>query len=384
MKIYLHIGAGKCASSTIQNYFSYNHSADGFMYGCLREAGHVIFGNDVKNSAIISPGNYAVSWSFKTETDDEFELKFRESLALIATKTDRLLLSCEGWSSKAPDFEKLSRVFEPYEVEVIFIVRPPVQWMNSAWWQWHQWSKDKVDPWANKANVAKGWVDAYESFKALPFVGKVNVLALHRGILKDIGDLVGVDVVSHEKVHNSASSSELLNFFKVKRSLRKGPHDAQSEFVLNKYLRKRSGSDWVLSAKNIENILQNTKQSCETLAGLISNVDIKADGLWWDVASYENKVAKLQRNKRLNRQVLASMLDEAYHIIIDLDKKVRFQGPLQESGREIIDIALSLEDTNLEEAYRLMKIAKRIRPQGDVVAKKLEEYEVRLSQKKKH
>lgn len=375
MKIYLHIGAGKCASSSIQNYFSYNHTSSGFMYGCLREAGNIIFGDDVRNSAAISPGNYAVSWSLKTETDDDFASRLKKSLSIIAKKTDRLLLSCEGWNSKAENFNALRDVLKPYDVEVIFIVRPPVQWMNSAWWQWHQWSKNKVDPWANRANVSQGWLNTYEAYRSLSFVNKITVLALNKNILTDLGNVVGVEVVGGDKTHNTASSSELLNFFRMKRSLRKGAHDAQKEFILNKYLSKRSSSDWVLSAVNVRNILKNSKESCETLSTLISNEDIKDNPLWWNEDAYAGKVKGMSRISRPTRQTLASMLEEAYHIIVEMDTKVRFNNVGRGSVDEIFDIAVKLEKSNLEESYRLMKVARSLRPKGNKITQKLSEYE---------
>uniref|UniRef100_UPI0023F13DD1 hypothetical protein n=1 Tax=Pseudoalteromonas marina TaxID=267375 RepID=UPI0023F13DD1 len=364
MKIYLHIGAGKCASSTIQNYFSYHYANGGFSYGCLREGGEILYGSRVKHAAMISPGNYGVSWSLKSSVDDEFKSQFRESLKKISKTTETLLLSSEGWSNKVDLFGQMESVFEGFDVAVIMIVRPPVLWMNSAWWQWQQWMKVDLDSWANRANVAHRWLSSYQSFKRLSYVSEIQVLALNPNILKDVGGILGVEIQDSDRKHNSASSSELLNFFKMKRSLRPDAHEPQSEFVLNKYLRKRSPSDWVLTAENIENILSNSRSSCQRLAKVIKNEDITKNSLWWELDAYDDKIDKLRRNRKLNRVVLASMLEEAYQVIIDLDKDKRIKNLEKDHVSELINIASSIENNNIEEAYRLLKIAQAIRPNG--------------------
>jgi hypothetical protein len=352
---------------------------DGFLYGCLRENGNIITGEDVKKSAQISPGNYAVSWSLKTEVTPLFITNMRTRLLELSHNCKALLLSSEGWTFKADKFKTFQKVFEGFDVEVILVVRPPVQWMNSAWWQWQQWSNIKIDSWANGANVAGRWVDSYESFNQLDFIKKVNVLSLNKDILIALGKILAIDISVNDRKHNSASSSELLSFLRMKRSLRPGAHDAQNEFILNKYLRKRSSSDWVLSEKNISNILKNSNISCTRLAELITNEDIKQNDLWWKSEAYDKNVSVLKRNRNLGRQVLSSMLEEAYQIIIKLDHSMRHQNSAQDSIGEIINIAKNIEKDNLQEAYRLMKVARGLRPNGAIVNRKIAEYEKRIS-----
>lgn len=321
MKIYLHIGAPKCASSSIQSYFSHNYSIKNFAYGCLRESGRIMVGEKVRDFALASPTNYAASWKLGNVVEPDFIERLGKSLDEISKKHDILLLSSEGWLKKSEQFSVMSKAFQKYETEVIMIVRPPVLWMNSAWWQWLQWSGNRVDPWANNGDIATRWLTAYQSYSKIPFVNKVNVLALDNNILTTFGGLMSVDVDQDVKSHNVGSSAELLSFFKMKRSLRKGVHAAKNEFILNKYLSKRSPTDWVLTKKNVTSILKNTRNSCEKLSEHIVNKDIADDELWWVDKAYQQKVTNLNRKRELSNDDLSSMLEEAYKIIIELDRK---------------------------------------------------------------
>lgn len=323
MKIFLHIGAGKCASSSVQSYFSYNNVIDDFAYVALMPDGNILDSVLVKKKAELSPNNYAASSNFEEGVDREFIRKFSASIEALSKKYNKILLSSEGWGAQAESFSSLESAFKGHDVQVIYIVRPPVLWMNSAWWQWQQWDGIDVDLWVNTSNVAHQWFDTYNKFHSLNPVSDVHVLSLQKDILQQVADIMSVNIGLIEGVHNSASSSELLNFFRIKRSLRTGPHDSGGEFILNKLLKQRTGVDWVLSEENVKTILKNSEDYCLKMADLISNEDIKNNSLWWDLASYENKIASADRENSIGYDTMASMLEEAYHLIIKLDEENR-------------------------------------------------------------
>lgn len=324
MKIFLHIGAGKCASSSIQNFFSFNNVISDFGYVALLNNGKILDSTSVKNKAESSPTNYAASSNFENGIDFSFVSTFKSEIDRLSKSYNKILLSSEGWGAHARSLDQLMSCLQGHDVEVIYIVRPPVLWVNSAWWQWQQWEDTPdVDKWVKTSNVAHQWFDTFSEFDSLASVSCTHLLSLQKNILKQVADIIGIDVDLTEGVHNSASSSELLNFFRANRSLRKEPHDSGGEFILNKYLKQRSGVDWVLSEENVNTILSNSKKFCEKLAVYISNEDIALNRLWWDLDEYRGKIDSLNRDNIPSYDDLSSMLEEAYHVIINLDDKIR-------------------------------------------------------------
>lgn len=378
MKIYLHVGAGKCASSTLQNYFSHKNVTGTFAYVCLNNNGNLSHGDDVALAASSAPGNYAVSSNLAKSNVGDFLDNLENGLRELSKSFDTVLMSCEGWSDKADKINSFKRAFVEHEVSVIFIVRPPVQWMNSAWWQWFQWTPKDVTLWVKQANVAADWVKTYQDFTALDFIRKVHVLTLQHNILEVIGSLLGVEISDSLAKHNASSSSELLNFFKLNRALRPGPHDAQSEFILNKYLGPRSKADWVLSQSNVQKILNKSKKSCEELAKFIENENIYDNDFWWNVEAYAKNIEGYILDNKLSYSDLTSMLEESYEIIINLDSKLKNSNKIEGQVEELISIATSLEKKDLNKAYRLMSVVKRVRPNGPMIQNKINSYEKRL------
>lgn len=323
MKIILHIGAGKCASSSIQTFFSYNNRISDFAYVGLKPDGSIIHSDDVDRHAKLSPNNYVASSNFESGVDESFVSNFTQSITELEKRFATVLLSSEGWGAHAESFAKLAPVLRRHQVEVVYVLRAPVLWMNSAWWQWQQWDDVDIDVWTKHANVSRQWFEHYSSFSQLRFVKQIHVLALQKDIINQIANLANVNVSEADTIYNSASSSELLNFFRMKRSLRPSAHESAGEFILNKYLKDRSKVDWVLSKENVTSILENTFQYNKELAKLICNQNIENDSSWWDVDYYQKRIDTLNRDNTLDYDTLSSMLEESYKVIIDLDNRIR-------------------------------------------------------------
>jgi hypothetical protein len=380
MDIYLHIGAAKCASSSIQGFFSKNNIIGDFSYGCLRASGEILTEDKVKRASILSSSNYAVS-STCNDRQSGFELRLKTEIDSISNKSNKLLLSCEGWNYKYNFFDEVQAAFKGHNVYVIFIVRPPVEWMNSSWWQWQQWSDSDIETWVETTNVAKSWVTAYKSYASLEFVNQLYLVSLDENIVGQVAKVMGIAIDEQNIQHNASSSSELLNFLKVKRSLRKDEHDPHAEFVLNKHIPSHSKADWVLSDANVKNIIEVSRDSLNFLATKVINENLDNNPAWWSFSYYQDRVKKLERNRTLNSAELATMLEESYHAIINMDIKLRRQDLVQSQVESIRDLALNIERTNLDAAYKLMQVASILRPQGPLIKHKLKEYKSRLGLK---
>lgn len=377
MKIFLHIGHGKCASSSIQQYFSNNHTQDGFAYGCLREDGSIEVGEGLKNKAKIEPTGYQNSIDFKKIDSKDWKLNLLKSIDVLSSEFDSLLMSNETWNWEL-DNEIFKFIVDSFYVEIIYIVRPPVQWINSAWWQWGNWGKEGLDSFVNK-NLAKLWLENYNKMQSFGKIGKIHLLSLNSNIMEDVLNILRLKAsYDKSKVTNGASSRELLSFMSMNRELRKGPHDSAKEFILNKYLKYRSRSDWVLSHENVQSILDLNKSSSLELSKYIENEDVLDNKFWWDVSAYKNE--KMNRNVELTKAELNDLLLESYNIILSLDGELKRNPRISPSDIDLIrDVSLRVASSNLKQAYFLMRLANKYRPKGSFIIKKMKEFRSKLS-----
>ncbi len=319
MKIFLHVGEGKCASSSIQYHFSQYNIQGKFAYGIVEADGNIIVGDAIDNAVKRAQIDFISSYYFKNSANSlRFLKNMLLSLSKYAKKYDTMFLSHEGWHHCRDTFNNFKNVFEGHTVEILFIVRPPVQWVNSAWWQWVYWDEDvaDIDTWAKHVNKSRDWMKIYTYFKKLPFVNKFHMFSLQKNIIEHIYACMGLQYTYRdEKIVNKSSSAELLNFMAMRKELHKNTSRVGYEFILNKYIKMRSPTNWVLSRENIQNILHNTKEHNYALAKLIHNEDILCNKAWWDIAYYEDKIAMFTRNTDIPYETLCDMLEEAYLII---------------------------------------------------------------------
>ncbi len=327
MKIYFHIGAGKCGSSALQEYFSYNNSHEyyGFLYGAVAKNGSIAIKNEVENRAQKSPYNYCSSCSLIT-LQDEFLANFKSSLLLLSNKCDTLLLSNEGWINESDVFHTLSDVLNCYECEVIMLIRPPVLWLNSAWWQWGAWSNVELDLWLSRNIKNVCWSSFYDKFQLVDFIKKVHVIPLSNDIVNSVNEIVSLPLIEEREKSNVSSGNNLLRFFELKRTLRPSPHHSNIEFALNRYVKNTGKPDWVISRLNITKILKRTYESNLKLLENMSNSDkelVLNDNSWWGKGYYAHYDDRLRIEYNPSYDELSGQLEEAYQIIFLLDKKIR-------------------------------------------------------------
>ncbi|CAH7428824.1 conserved hypothetical protein [Vibrio chagasii] len=371
MKIYLHIGVGKCASSSIQSFFSKNFKQGTFAYACLNNDGTIDTGRKLKVQAQNIASGYRKSCSLE-DIDQLFLDNFEFSLTRLSLSYQSVLFSNELWLESEEQFSHLSSILSKYTVEVIMIVRPPVLWMNSAWWQWGRWSGISEDKYVSK-NVSKQWLQAYHCYNSLPFVKKVHVLSLASNVMDSVFRIVGFNSSDLPvPKSNQASSQELLTFMTENREFRTGVHNAAKELILNKYLKSRTKANWVLSKANIDSLLEKTRESNVELSRLIVNENICENSAWWDSSFYNERV--MERNHQIDNETLNSMLLEAYQIIIRLHHKKSTPIP-----KYLNSEALRVEKENIRLAYDLLNLAHDLNPTNPSIKSKIQEYEQKMN-----
>lgn len=324
MKIYIHIGAGKCASSSIQTHFSKYHTQEKLVYGNIIQNGDVLLGEQLLKQNLDLNKNNQTPYYY-------LPIPFLERVLKVNSKTDKnLFFSHEVWHLTYEYFMNLKDLLKQYHVEVIFIIRPPVQWCNSAWWQWYNWDLNikSFDNWLEQTlftgeECELSWFKFYNNFKQLSYVKKIHLLSLQPNIIEQVYGIMDIPYKHTQEIKSNVSSSkELLYFLSSHKHLRP-VHGIELEETLNTHLKKRSPTPWALSRDNVEKILDMTKDSCLALAPHIANENILENPLWWDVSAYEDKIASYSTELKLSEETLSDMLEEAYVTIGKLDKKVR-------------------------------------------------------------
>ncbi len=362
MKIFLHIGSGKCASSSIQQHFSYNPIQNSFAYGTIIPAtGEILIGDKVIEDAKQRFTDYSFSFGNSFANPDNL----KKSLAKCAEKFDTLLLSSESWLRQYEDFENNKEIFEPYEVEIIFIIRPFVEWYNSAWWQWYVWDcpmerldlfidkhTDLINNYANDKRIS--WAITYKQFSALDFVQKVHLLTLQKNIIEEIYSIMSIEYNELAKtVYNESLSAEILHFLLQYKNFR-NVHSSPIDFILCRHLKKRTKASWVLSENNIRLILAKSKRASLELAEFVKNEDILANPKYWEVSAYKDKIAIYNRDIRLSEETMLDMLEEAKEVANTLENSLTNRKDYE--ANSLLQEINQQDNSNLSTSIQLLRM----------------------------
>lgn len=319
MKIYLHIGAGKCGSSSIQHYFSKNPILnERTKYGCIEADGKIITGDLITKKSEKNVFDYYSSVSIKNLKDKNQTL---EHLRKLSKSTDKLILSNEGWLNELSEIEAIKDIFIDFDVEVIFIIRSPLEWLNSAWWQWGAWTNLDHHTWLklNIENIL--WHDKYKEIHKLNFVKKIHVINLTKDILNEFFEIIKEEYDSCTS-SNKSSDQRILDVFLKRRTLRPSPHECHVEFSLNRHLKSVGKPKWVINEELCEEILRKSNNSNKEIAKLSKNsLSILNDERWWKVPNLD--VVEEHLSEQNNQDVLLDLLEESFLTIHKLDMKLR-------------------------------------------------------------
>lgn len=340
----LHIGAGKCGSSALQTTLSQNpvlgdESSSKTRYVAIRHDGPPLHGEALSRHASVAPWGYvaSVSAGLLAQLPESRIRELSDQLHQISGSADRILLSNEGWINECRIFEQsglLARL--GLDAEVVAYVRPPVEWLNSAWWQWGAWSGIPIDKWLGNHLAKVRWHELISSWIDQAKVQKVTVRLLTSDVVSDFCDVVQVPRLPGTS-SNRGLPGTVLRLYQRHRELRASPHDSAGDFVFAKYLGSLSDdpTPWVMGPYRIRRILEATQESNRRLLELLdddSRTSMEGDGRWWDEAAYA-------------------------------DKKKSSEGPVEPSVRQLEQIAVAalssirqLEDENRDLRKRLQAI----------------------------
>jgi len=329
----LHIGLGKCGSSALQQALSQkpvlkskNIKYKNVKYISIDRHGHLYVGEKLRKKSANSVSEYSVSCHTQdiAKLSKESFATLRKRLINISNNNNTLIvMSCEAWAQQINIFEKHSILKKlRMNAKAICYVRNPVEWINSAWWQWGAWSENDLDTFIEHTlvNNVEKWYENIIAWKQLLGDENVTVKILPKDIVSDFYNFIDIDTTKYEENRNNTSlPGEILRFYQKHRELRRSPHDFSMDFILSSSMNLETGyskTPWVLSPAKIEEIIERTKDSNKKLMEILdteSREICENNKKWWDATAFSHKEELLESYKEqpLNTKDLDKLLFES-------------------------------------------------------------------------
>lgn len=241
----LHVGAPKCGSSALQRALSAQpelSGADGrrhvYMAGRVTEDGLVpVTGRRLAAMMRHSVHGY-LSWPNVTRQDNQPAYWAQVGAGIAAqTRAGRVpILSSEGWVAHADQAPALAAAAGLETLDAVAYVRPPLDWINAAYWQWGIWHTGffhnrQVERWLERARYDVG--PHVAAWARMPNV-RLAVDSARADVVAGFAARYGLPLQAGDKV-NSAPPPALTGFFLRNRRFRPTPHDSAAEFVVQRW-----------------------------------------------------------------------------------------------------------------------------------------------------
>lgn len=336
MNCILHIGSGKCGSSTLQAalsqkpVFTTEDASHRYEYVCLErpEAG-LLRGPRLTRIALRGPYGYASSISAEElATNADYLELLRQALARIREQGATPILSCEAWTHEHGVFmehDLLPRL--GLDVKVVLFIRPQVPWINSAWWQWGAWSGHELNHWIE--TTAKGsphWMYHVRQWQRVTGVKSIEVYSTTRDVISTFFDALGATVPQVAK-SNTSLNAEILRFFQRNREFRSHEHASEIDFILQRCLPSGpKDTPWVIPHAKIAELIDYYRDGNKELLSLVSESErklIEIDPHWWDADAYRDQEVVSPEPPSPTVEEVENLTRRAIRALIGLDEQLR-------------------------------------------------------------
>ena len=328
----LHIGTGKAGSSALQTALSKTPKLSSGNYGNVRyisieKDGKVLHGARLKRLANATPYGYLSSCMF-AELQNLIHRKesIRRALRNITKDgTDTLILSQEGWARQGAEIGRIDPFtkFDMRVIQVIAYIRNPVEWINSAWWQWGAWEYP-LDKYIEQmiALINRDY-ECFKNWSSYAGRDRFRLKPLPKDIIGDVAHFLRTDEIKKDIKTNVSLPAEILLFFYKHRELRSKAHDPSLDFIISKYFRfddpsHYSATPWVLSKENIKLIIDKTKESNQRLAEFMDKEtaeEFLSDQRWWNEETFLQKRRENIDKAKLSYETLERILVDSLKAI---------------------------------------------------------------------
>lgn len=305
-RIILHVGAPKCGSSALQSALSAaprlkSKTGEVLSYSALRPSGSdwaPMTGRLVKIGRSMSVGGYVSCPNFLSKSvDGRKTAAGLDRIYQTAKPGFTPVMSQEGWYSRASVFQELlPHWFEPSEtapqIDVIANVRPPIDWLNAAYFQWGVWSKQTVGTWMDRTNLSVRMGQVLKEWSDLPNV----TLKLRFGgdVVANFEDEYGVTLPKLGAL-NTTQTPAMIGFLLRNSRFRSTGHDVEAEFTVQRWCRFADRQrPWALSPRHIAKFKDMLEDDIETLFDLAPQAADRAlqDPRWTSYEPYYDALAR--------------------------------------------------------------------------------------------
>jgi hypothetical protein len=204
-------------------------------------------------------------------------------------------------------------------------IRPPLDWLNSAWWQWGAWSGQPFEKWYSRAIKRIQWARYFEEWNNLPMVHSVDLRLATNDVVSTFGECINCDWAELPRT-NISSSGILLRFLQANREFRPNPNAARTEFTLNRWVDwPKSPPPWIINKHYQERTLKLFRPQLEKIlkiANPLTRQQIESDPRWWSSQPYDERKIEAQLAK-LDDEQREQLIRTLIKGIVDLDEKYR-------------------------------------------------------------
>lgn len=319
----LHIGAPKCGSSALQTALSMTpdlRSSDGTHYRYT--AAHKLAGgwraqegSTLTTGARLSPYGYA-SWPDFLPTHDPAEIfgALKQTLTKGKKRNYIPIASSEGWISRHSAFAAALAEWGNPPVDVVIFLRPPIDWVNAAFWQWGIWDQPELDVWMARSNMSYSFAGDIAAWSRIPNVN-MTVRSQRPDVVAKFAGLYDLPL-SAERQSNTASPATLAGVLLRNRAFRPSGHQGAIEFVVQRWCPPVPGRKlWAVLSRHVQALRPVRLAALETLREVLSpqdQEDLFSDPRWTHEVFYHADI--LEGVTRLNDPVLFEPL---YHALYE-------------------------------------------------------------------
>lgn len=311
VKLVIHPGFGKCASSSLQATLSESpiyplDSTRKFHYLCLT-SNDVLAGEQIKNRTARGVYGYTSSVNISGIHDN-----FQALNDLLSQRVSELpsgdiaILSCEGWCQELDKLSQIQIIKElGEECAFIFFVRAPVSWINSAFWQWGAWSDLSQEAWINNAGArGANWVNYLNKCNEHFPDAQQLVIPLTResNVLQIFFERIGMSETSFSrlpKIRNNISLPlEILHLYLRFPELRPSPHASEIDFKMASAISDLSlghlnRQPWAIRSSDVISLMTNLSESVRDLLNVYLDDESRAlvdhEPEWIDPSAYSRR-----------------------------------------------------------------------------------------------
>jgi hypothetical protein len=254
----------------------------------------VFMGPELRLVAEDAPSKYCASYSLTLFEASTFKERIKE-LRKLTHEIDTVILSSEAWGNEADCFN--SSLFKDCQVPVdlIFVVRPPVELLAAAWWQWGVWTGTPLEEWCTASFEFADYMSRVSSWKNIFPETSMKLIELSQDPVAHTLHFLGFDVSkmpAAQRLNTATNSSLLRHNIRNKATYARDVHEPSTEFYLNNILDLPNDNPLLPFSQDITRaILESVADSSKSILNLISAdcpVDDEVKQKYLDLEYYSN------------------------------------------------------------------------------------------------